>query len=741
MADKSKNAGPVGTAADSALDLLINQAVVDLHVARRILLIYPASHDQVKRGLSKLFKSLSRLLASQSSITLAVLKDGLAVDEQVLQSNPTAFKELATALKHFQVATLTFTRGLEPRELVRFMRIITADREKVAAEGGIVAVAEKRPLPHIKLQAVDYSKLRLTEESEIQRTSRRDRDRSIWQAFVDNLLAGGQAPNKDSGAGDGVCLGPDELADMLNQQILSPALAVARYDQAVVGAADAGSEAVSGGLRQFQQMIKELNPDLQNQFLATTFDRCGRLDDMARTARLIEGLGAELIIRMLRQASSAGKQISPSLVAFLNKIGYRDPSADLPPTVTDNPPQTDKVLSSQKIKSLFVREQYDNYVDSEYGHLLKDLSRRQQDSADGPFFEPLERRLAVELSDAGINARVGRAMTRLMTSSADTAGYRDWARQLAYLLDDLLDTRAFESLIELMSFVRSEQAGDDKERSEIAGLLMDRFSDPSFVSKAIEVVQTSDGELTPETLGFLMELGEPVVMEIFDGLDPAHTLLEEGVLTQILTNLASLSAKEALERINDPRPEYVCRMLRIIQKMGNMESAQQVRALLDHSAAQVRMEALATLLKFSNNWGVIRLRELLDQPLDADFIPALDLAGDYGVRAVVPQLMSLLEYHKDPVQREAVLRALGRIGDCRALPVLTKLAHRRWSFSKRNIDHLKRVLFETLRGYPQAEIKDLLHYGLKQKDEAIQAVCRELLREGAKTGGAVRNEN
>jgi hypothetical protein len=62
------------------------------------------------------------------------------------------------------------------------------------------------------------------------------------------------------------------------------------------------------------------------------------------------------------------------------------------------------------------------------------------------------------------------------------------------------------------------------------------------------------------------------------------------------------------------------------------------------------------------------------------------------------------------------------------------MAQRRWSFSRKQFDHLKRVLYDTLRGYPFGEIKHLLHAGLKQKDETIQAVCRKLLREGTREG-------
>ena len=711
---------------------MVDQAIVDLHVTRRVMQIYPASHDQVKKSLVRFFKHLSAVLAIEPNIALTVLKEGLSANDRALGTSTAVFADLASVLKHHQIAAVTFSRGLEPKEVVGFLRLITSDREKLDAAGGISAILDKRPLPHIRIQTIDYSRLQLTEESEIQRSSRRDGEGSIWQDFVANLLSDENDQNQGIRAA-GIELDPKEMADMLNRQILNPVSAIARYGQVLAKDAGSGSELlqISDGLSLFHQMIKELNPELQSQFLSATFDRCAHSEDISNAAQLIDGLGAELIVRMLRQASSAGKQISPSLIAFISKIGDLNAPSGTPGTGSA-PPEDTEGLTSQKIESLLAHEQYDTYVDSDYDKMLNSLAGAARNPDLNSGTKVLGHELAADLTAAAINAHVGRAMSRLMTTSPDLTGYRDWARQVAYLLDELLETQAFGYLIELMAFVRAEHEGDDRQRSEIAGLLLDRFSDPQFVSKAIENVQKTGKELSPETLGFLMELGESVVLEIFDGMDPSHTLHSEGVPAQILRNLSSLTAKEALARLNDPRPEYVCRMLRIVRKMGDSESARQVQSLLDHGDRKIRMEALATLLEFDNNWGLIRLRELLQRPMEAEFEPALRLAGEYRVQAVVPQLISYLQRRGDWELREAALRALGRIGDCRAIPALTKLAHHRWSISKKQVEHLKRALYETLDGYPFGEIKHLLHFGLKQKDAAIQSACQKLLREGSK---------
>jgi hypothetical protein len=735
MPDESKDiatgSAPAGT------DPSIHQAVMDLCIARRTLLIYPSSHDQVKRSLHRAYHSLTAVLEPESSITLTVMKEGLAVNDRVLDSRNTAFADLAAVFKQYQIAALTISKGLGSKELVRFLHLMTAERDKILERGGIPVVAAESRLDHVVVRAVDYSKLQMTEESEIQRSSRRDSDGSLWQAFVTDLLSGGDQPLPDGKASPGISLDPNELAALLNRRKLRPGAAVAHYERAMADAAGgrtAASTRIPEGLQLIQQMIKELNPELQKQFLASTFDRCAQSLDNADVTPLVGGLGADLIVRMLRQANSDGKQISPSLVAFINKVGHLGRSAEEIGTDGEGNEGPSEGLTLSKVESLLAHEQYDTYVDSDYGRLLNNLTVQESAAEQNAGTAPWIADMAAELSDAGIYVHAGRAMARMMTASADAAGYRDWARQLAYLLSDLLEIRAFGYLIELMGFIRAEKAGSDRQRSEIAGLLLSRFSDAQFVAKAIQTVREPGKDPSPEALEFLAALGEPVVMEIFDSIDPARLLDEERNLVQILKSLASLATREALERINDPSPEYVVHMIRIIRTMGDGESAQQVRSLLDHGDPDIRMEALATLLKFQNKWGLIRLRELLLQPAKLEFKPALDLAGEYRVREVVPQLLTFLKQRGDPEVREATLYALGRIGDSRAIPHLTRLAHRRWSISKKQIDRLKRVLYDTLGGYPFGEIKHLLHLGLKQKDASIQAVCRKFLREGTQEG-------
>jgi hypothetical protein len=697
------------------------QAVVDLHIARRTLLIYPANHSQVKRSVVKAYKQVADILGSQETLTLTAMEGELQVGSRQLKTRNPVSRELALDFKRYGIAVVKFHKGIEIKELGRFLQLLTLDSDKVAARGGLSAVAAMVKLPHIAIQAVDYSQLQLTEEKEIRRSAEGGGSDSTWQQFVTHLLE--QVDGQGAPPGHSVT-GPTRLATLLNEQRLSVDTAVDQYGSLVEAALGhgAGSQPLSEALAQFQQLIRELHPELQEQFLTATFDRCGQSASMLDAANLVDGLGVDLIVRMLRQANSDGREISPSLMAFITKMGQAD--------TTGTPPgarNTDGALMSDQVDALLTREEYENYVDEGYAKLLHALT--QQGQAEQEESWSVARKVELHLTDAHIQSHVGRAIEHLMVTSADTAAYRDWARQLAYLLDDLLDSGAYAYLAELMASIRREQAGADTDRAAIAGLVMDRFTDPQFIATAIEKVRHSMDQIVPEALVFLMELGEPVVVEIFDGLDPDLTLYDQGVLSQILENLSSLTAREALARIKDPRPEYVRRMIRIIRRLGDSQKAESIRPLMNHDDVDVRIEALAALLHFRNKWGLMRLREYLEGPWSTEAARAFDLAGKFAARDVVPLLITIADGRGDVERRAAALRALGRIGDSSAIPVLSTLVRSRWHlFSKQSLQ-LKSVVFETLAGYPPAEVKDLLHFGLQQKNDRIRFACENTLRE------------
>ncbi|MGD9186928.1 MAG: HEAT repeat domain-containing protein [Desulfobacteraceae bacterium] len=705
----------------------IAKVVADLHIAQRNLSIYPPTHEQAKQSVQKAYAGLSKALEQRESLTFAVMRDGLVFDQTPLPAGNQICIEFAHILKQLQVATLTFGPHLDELELIRFLLLIGSDREEVSDQGGIQAAAEACNLSNITLAAVDYSKLQLTQEPEIQRSDSQDRQTSVWQQFVTHILDGRSNQESQAETDFQTLLDPDELATWLNEKQLDVKQALELYDEVLLELAQIPPDDPQPrqGLQGFQTMIKELSPELRKQFLSATLRGCISSESEQGTAQLIEGLGADLIVQMIRQASADGQAISPSLLSFIKKMGNLDLSPELMPTDDDS---GQNELSSEQISSLLAHEQYDHYVDEDYGILLDDLAEDDQSADSGSVTESLSQQLAECMVASNVNCHVSRAMIELMGQSPDPEGYRSWARQLSYSLNDLLETRAYDCLAETLAFVRGELDNPDKEKARIADIVMDYFDSPEFVAKAVERILKVHGEAGAQGIDFLVQLGEPVVVEIMDQLSTGETELDRKVLIQALDKFGVLAAREAVERLDDPRLNFLRMMIQIVRRLGDQQSAESLRSLLEHADIGIRLEALGTLLRFKNNWGLIRLRELIDAPWSDVTRQAIALAGDYKVKEVVSMLIAYAQRRGDVQRQEASIRALGRIGDARAIAVLDKLARRRWSMSKKHQLHLKQVIFESLDGYAARDILDLLHFGIKQKDAAIRSNSEKMLR-------------
>lgn len=725
MTDKPtsiETANPAGDIVEA-----VAKVVTDLHVARRNLSIYPPTHEQAKQSVQKAFTGLVKVLEYRESLTLAVMQEGLVLDETPLPATHKLHKEFARILKQYQVAALTFEKDLDESELIRFLLLLGADLEEVSEQGGIEAAAEACNLSSIGLTAVDYSKLQLTEEREIQRSHGQDQQASIWRQFVTQIVSHQGGGPIHSGVDSDALKRPEAFATLLNREQVDVRQTLRLYDEilATVTQDQRGHGLQQQGLQDFQSMIRELVPDLRKHFLAVTLRGCSTIATEDGIANVIEGLGADLIVQMVRQAEADGQAISPSLLSFVKKMGHLKMAPDLMPGTTA---AGNSELSNEQISSLMAHEEYDHFVDEAYGILLDSLAADDRLPDSGPAAQSLAEQLAESLDPSHIHDQISRAFIKLLAQSPDPEDYRGWARQLSYILGDLLDTQAYASLTATLAFVRGEQENPDREKAKLADIVWQHFSNPEFVAKAVARVMKSQGEAADQGFAFLQKLGEPVVVEILDLLSTGETDIDRKVLIQSLDRFGTLAAREAVERLNDPRMKYLRMMIQIVRRLGDPQSAEQLRSLLEHDRIDIRMEALNTLLRFKNKWGLIHLRELIEAPWSDLTQQAIALAGTNKVTDVVPILIAFVQRRGDALRQEASLRALSQIGDARAIPVIDKLVRRRWTLSQKHRRHLQRVIYESLEGYAAADIIDLLHYGIKQKDDYIRHICEVRLR-------------
>ena len=146
---------------------LLSETVIELNISRKNVSIYPPGHIQITRSIDRAFDILQKLFEIRSEMTLGVAKDTLLVGQDYLDQRNPVYRDFALSMNQQGIAAVTFVRGLDKEQLIRFHRVISTKPDDIVAMGGIEKVMLNAAMSNIRVQAIDFGSLHLTEEEEI----------------------------------------------------------------------------------------------------------------------------------------------------------------------------------------------------------------------------------------------------------------------------------------------------------------------------------------------------------------------------------------------------------------------------------------------------------------------------------------------------------------------------------------------------------------------------------------------
>jgi HEAT repeat protein len=229
-----------------------------------------------------------------------------------------------------------------------------------------------------------------------------------------------------------------------------------------------------------------------------------------------------------------------------------------------------------------------------------------------------------------------------------------------------------------------------------------------------------------------MALGSSCVPKLMDMYALQDFPASERTLAGLLMHFREAAVEEAQGRLADPRVHVVRNLLAFIQSNGDRSCIPSIRPLLQHKSHHVRSDALSVLLSYRDEGALEPLRTALRSKIREESSHAVALTGLYRVEELVDDLLKLIKLHvfrkTDHKRNEEIVRALGRIGDAKALPVLQKLARKSWVLYPSDFLQMKLALFESLGGYPREHLTALLSIGSRAKDFRIRNLCSTLQR-------------
>ncbi len=737
------------------------QVVIQLNVARRNVGMYPPGHAQVEQSVGGAHAILDEILSIWPQITLGAAKDTILSGDQHLDHRNPVHRDFAVALNVREIAAVTFLRGLKPKDVEGFVRILSKDPEEIRANGGIDSAVAGAQISHITIQKLDYSGFHFTEEDEIVRSEgpeERSDTTNIWQDFVSQLVSGA---SNGSPQGlllkDSVQMDPSQLADLINESKLDPKTALHSYERIIaeqVRTTERGqftAEQVSN-LSKLISLVDNLKPNLRKQFLAAASRHFTSEKLPVGAEQLLDGFPDDMIIEMIRQANEEGRQIPQRLMEILQRVSFTDDEPQ--PNVTRNGVGPSKEaplgkVAQDNIQTLSGEEREQSSGDAEYDATLMALARNAAGQEERPQTRfPIDQYLKT-LEDSHVNLQIGQALLAFMEQDLVDASYEEHLDKLLTLLPDFLEYGEFSFLLEVLEALRShsgETTQEDgsvqrkapakrrKRKGEgirgIASRALETLYDSDFLSKAVSAFENWEDTKGKAASDFLLALGPGSVPKLLDLYGDNEFPDKEGMLFKLLVKFGRAAVSEAQERLDDSRDYYVRNLLAVIQHAGTAEVLPYVSPLVQHKDGGIRVEALSILLKFKDPNATMLLREALLSRDKNTSSQALALAGHYGGEDVARDLVSMLK--KWPLSRsgydrnEKIISALGEIGNAQAIPMLEELARSSWLLYREHLAHMKRVLFQCLERYPRESIQGLLLVGRKSTDKDIRSACRRI---------------
>jgi len=159
-----------------------------------------------------------------------------------------------------------------------------------------------------------------------------------------------------------------------------------------------------------------------------------------------------------------------------------------------------------------------------------------------------------------------------------------------------------------------------------------------------------------------------------------------------------------IKHLGDSRWFVKRNMLYILSECGSREALPHVKPYCYHDNPKVRFQALRYLFNTDEFYGIEVLKNALGSREREIFEMALTISGAFRVKEVVPDLITLLQKmakrgsdfdHKIPI-----VKALGQIGDPRALDTLNHILAYKSLLYKGPLQRLKDEISLTLKHYP-----------------------------------------
>ncbi|TNF53593.1 HEAT repeat domain-containing protein [bacterium] len=676
---------------------LLSDAIIEINILRHKATLYPEGHPSLEEALRRVLELLQDLFELRPEITLKVAKDVLIIDESYLDKKNPIYKEFALSLSAKTIAYLTFSQGLTKEELFTFYQFISKDFEDASPEA-IQEDFKGCNTPHVTVGFVDYSAFSF-KEGEIEDG---DSEKHLWEKYVQLLFEGTLQKEEEYSAISEI---PPEVFAHLVNETATDSMSDETYERVITTYVRRSTEKtlLSRDLRKLVKFINRLRPELKKQFLSSSFKSFSQ--DLSTADEILRDIPADEAIELLNSINEQKITIPEAIKNLLEKLSMLTPEG-FEGRTSGELLIVDDIPLSENITTMLSEDDFNNFVTDTYSKEIQALLTSDISAIGVEEIKEFEE----EWCDEHLEKEFNQTLLELISADGnnlitdDNSGY--FNNLLKDQIEHFIGTGQYDQVLKIVSTIKSRE-DKQEDPQEDSSLLS-----PESIAHLVDSFRIVGSQNKGNAKLLCEYCSEQLVTPLIEALIEEESRKTRRFLLDLVVHLGERAVNAALNHLSDPRWYVKRNMLYILSECGRTEALPHVKPYSMHDNPKVRYQAIRYLVKTERSYAVEVLRTLLSSGVSDRVDMALSVTWAFNITELVPDLITLLDKaakrgsdfeHKIPI-----VRALGHLGDSRALPVLKNLLSSRSLLFKGALQKLKDAIKSTLEQYPDSEVRKIM---------------------------------
>ncbi len=679
----------------------LSNAIIELNISRHNVSIYPQNHPIVEKSLNRAFILMEKLFELRDTITIATAKKNLIIDNCSLGTQNPVFKQFAACLATMNIVHVTFVRGMTKDELYSFHMFLLSN-EKDRSSEYMMELFNTFNLTHIKAGFVDYSAFDVVEETKDQSTS----EGSLLEQYLSSVLNGdGGSQQQTNMVYDAP---PAKLASLINQ-LSKESMEEESYERVITSYIQKSSDKTfaSGDLKRITEFIDNLRPELKQQFLSSTVNTISREPNMVEKS--LSDMSADEVINLLSLINEQTISVPDTLKNILGKFSgltedYHEASRHGGEFIEDD------IFLSSEVMNILGEDNFRSYVSDSYQAEIQRFTSSRAHKTGGKILKEIEMQLLDEHIERNFNQII---LELLKCNDENIMSGEDFAYLIGIVrqqTDQFLSTGMYKQI--LVTVLTLKSSSMQNSYPETISATLSYFYSPEFMTSLLASFRTMGRDMREEAIHLCEHFGEEIMPYLIEALVNEKSQTLRRFIISLISSLGEKAYLEVAKRLDDNRWYVKRNMLYILNQCSSREVLLRARPYCNHENPKVSSEAVKCLLKAGDSYGVKSLRDYLKSKSGERVRKAISMSGAYKVEEIVPDLIGLLKKtalkRADYELKIPIVKALGQIGDPRALDTLRKLLAGNSLLFRASSRKLKDEIRKTLKLYPEEKVGDLI---------------------------------